>query len=193
MRQEPAAQAQQGDESHGNCQAFSETLAPFVGLGDEERGKEEPEVDQNAVRLDHAELDRPRPKGRNCRQKRQTDDQSACPVQRPLQLRGGACAKHEQGNDDQPHGQPGYVTAAHVEAASGEGQRQRSGRPAQSTPPFGLTLRAMFVGTRHRQAPSPGSPSLRVDVSDRSAGIGLLSRACSSRRLERRAVHRCPP
>ena len=45
----------------GNCDAFSETLAPLVGLGDEECGKEEPEVDQNAVRLGDAQLDRPRP------------------------------------------------------------------------------------------------------------------------------------
>ena len=51
------------DQRQRNCDAFSETLAPFVGLGDKESGKEEAEVDQNAVRLDHAQLNRPRPEG----------------------------------------------------------------------------------------------------------------------------------
>ena len=50
-------------ERDGNCEPFSETLAPLVGLGDEECGKEEAEVDQDAVRLDHAQLHRTRPEG----------------------------------------------------------------------------------------------------------------------------------
>ena len=35
---EAAGQAEQGDEGEGNRQAFSETLAPLVGLGDQECG-----------------------------------------------------------------------------------------------------------------------------------------------------------
>ena len=57
MGQQSAAEAEQRNDRDGNCDAFSETLAPFVGLGDQERGKEEAEVDQNSVRLDHAQLD----------------------------------------------------------------------------------------------------------------------------------------
>ena len=63
MGEQAARQTEQGDKRHRNRQAFSETLAPFVGLGDQEGGKEEAEVDQDAVRLDHAQLDRPRPEG----------------------------------------------------------------------------------------------------------------------------------
>ena len=58
-------------ECQANCDAFSETLAPLVGLGDQECGKEDPEVDQNPVRLGHAQLDRTRPERRDCRKKRQ--------------------------------------------------------------------------------------------------------------------------
>ena len=61
MGQETAGQSEKGDQRESNCDAFSETLAPLVGLGDEECGKEEPEVDQNAVGLDHAQLNRPGP------------------------------------------------------------------------------------------------------------------------------------
>ena len=63
MGQEAAAEGEKSDKRDGNREAFSETLAPFVGLGDEESGKEEAEVDEDAVRLDHAQLHRSRPEG----------------------------------------------------------------------------------------------------------------------------------
>ena len=48
------------------------------------------------------------------------------------------------------------MTTAHIEAARQPGPDRQSGRPAQATPPFGLTLRAMNVGMRYRPAPSAG-------------------------------------
>src|SRR4051812_23080451 len=44
------------------------------------------------------------------------------------------------------------------------GRGRRSGRQAQATPPFGLTLRAMNVGMRHRRAPQWARLSLLMSV-----------------------------
>ncbi|HJZ36356.1 MAG TPA: hypothetical protein VJ204_08805 [Solirubrobacterales bacterium] len=61
MGQQAARERQQDDTREGNCDAFTETLAPLVGLGEEERGKEDSEVHQDAVGLGHAQLDRTGP------------------------------------------------------------------------------------------------------------------------------------
>ncbi|HEX2707728.1 MAG TPA: hypothetical protein VHM66_06940 [Solirubrobacterales bacterium] len=61
MGEEAAGKSEKSDRNEGNCQTFSESLAPLVGLGDKECGKEEPEVNQDAVGLDHAQLNRPGP------------------------------------------------------------------------------------------------------------------------------------
>ncbi|HYQ77584.1 MAG TPA: hypothetical protein VEP91_00555 [Solirubrobacterales bacterium] len=62
MGEEAAGETHQGDRNQGKNNSFSETLAPLVGLGDEECGKEDAEVDENAVALGDAQLNRPRPK-----------------------------------------------------------------------------------------------------------------------------------
>ncbi|MBA3866901.1 MAG: hypothetical protein H0X42_11260 [Solirubrobacterales bacterium] len=59
MRQETTGKSEKSNRNKANCQTFSETLAPLVGLDDKERGKEETQVDQNAVCLDNAQLNRP--------------------------------------------------------------------------------------------------------------------------------------
>ncbi|HET9593318.1 MAG TPA: hypothetical protein VFP17_10415 [Solirubrobacterales bacterium] len=61
MGQQAAGQGKDGGPNQRNSDAFSETLAPLVGLGDQERGEKEAEVDENSVGFDHAELYRPRP------------------------------------------------------------------------------------------------------------------------------------
>jgi hypothetical protein len=53
---EAAQEAEDDDRGYRDRQPFSETLAPFGGLGYQESGKEHPEVDEDAVRLDHAQL-----------------------------------------------------------------------------------------------------------------------------------------
>ena len=61
--EEAAAQAQKHGDSDAYCNPFCESFARFGGLGDKESGKEEAEIDEHAVGLDHAQLDRPRPEG----------------------------------------------------------------------------------------------------------------------------------
>ena len=65
------------------------------------------------------------------------------------------------------------------------GPGRRSGRPAQATPPFGLTLRADELGKRHQPAPCSGPLNLLL-----LSVLALLALACfpvlRSGRLERR-------
>jgi hypothetical protein len=53
------------------------------------------------------------------------------------------------------------------------GPSRRSGRLARAAPPFGLTLRAMIVGKRHRRGPSSARPVLLL-----MSVISLLALAC---------------
>ncbi len=55
------ARAEDRHQDQRDCDPFTETLAPLVGLGQEERGKEDPEVHQDAVGLGDAQLDRTGP------------------------------------------------------------------------------------------------------------------------------------
>ena len=85
VRQQAAAKSGQGDQRQSDRDAFSETLAPLVGLGDKECGKEEAEVDQDPIRLGDAQLNRSRPERRDCRKKRQPQDQPTRPIERSRQ------------------------------------------------------------------------------------------------------------
>ena len=68
--------------------------------------------------------------------------------------------------------EPGDVTSAHVEAASGEGQADDQERAERATPPIPLTLRAMH-GMRHPQARSSGRPAFVL-----LSVLALLALAC---------------
>ena len=61
MGKKSRAQREDRHRGQSNCDAFTETLAPLRGLGEEERGKEDPEVHEHAVGLGDAQLDRTGP------------------------------------------------------------------------------------------------------------------------------------
>ena len=167
------ARAEQRDQGERNCDPFSETLAPLVGLGDEECGKEETEVDQNAVGLDHAQLDRPRPEGRECGEKRQAQNQPTRPVERPAERRPRSARRAPASR--RPRAIPPGRRCAGRSGRSPRrpGPGRRSGRAERSAPLIPLTLRAMHGTRRHRARARPGR--LRASFSACSAGICLLS------------------
>ncbi|HEX6781975.1 MAG TPA: hypothetical protein VF125_08085 [Solirubrobacterales bacterium] len=66
MRDQAGRERNQRDYDQRNSDAFSETLAPLLGLGDQECGKEEREVDQDPVCFGDAELNRTGPERREC-------------------------------------------------------------------------------------------------------------------------------
>ncbi|HEX4730929.1 MAG TPA: hypothetical protein VH299_06645 [Solirubrobacterales bacterium] len=122
MRQKAGREGEQDHARDPDSDPFTETLAPLVGLGKEERGKEDTEVHQDAVRLGNAQLDRTGPERRECRPNCQTQDQTGGPIERPRQDRPACNTKHEQADDHQPDDQSGDVTIAQFIAASGQRQ-----------------------------------------------------------------------
>ncbi len=63
MRQQPRGKGKDRQQRQAHRDAFTETLTPLAGLGQEERGNENSEVHENAIRLGDAQLDRTGPEG----------------------------------------------------------------------------------------------------------------------------------
>lgn len=127
MRQKAAREGEQDHARDRDPDPFTETLAPLVGLGYEERGKEDTEVHQDAVRLGNAQLDRTGPERRECRPNCQTQDQPGGPIEGPRQDRPACNTKHKEADDDQPDDQSGNVAIAQFVAASGKRQTADQG------------------------------------------------------------------
>ena len=177
------ARASKSDQRDGDCDAFSETLAPFVGLGDEESGKEEAEIDENPVRLDHAQLDRPRPEGRKCGQKRQAPRSDPPPSRTACRAcAGDAGPKARQADHHQPDGQARDVAVVTSKPPPARARPTISASGASSAAVCSNLARDELDAPSSR--PELGPTRSRASVSAGSAGIGLLP-GCSLRRKAR--------
>ncbi|MDQ2630299.1 MAG: hypothetical protein M3Y75_04895 [Actinomycetota bacterium] len=99
-------------------------MTSLVGLGDQKRGKEKAEVDQDTVGFGDAELNRPGPERRECGEKRQPCDQSRRPIERTSKRRPAHSAKGEHADEEQPDRKTGDVALAQDEAPTREGEAQ---------------------------------------------------------------------
>ncbi|HXF31192.1 MAG TPA: hypothetical protein VN522_06695 [Solirubrobacterales bacterium] len=97
-------------------------MAPLVGLGNEERGKEDPEVHKDPIRLGDAQLHRTGPEGRDCRPNRQTKDQAHSPEKGLLEQGTASEAEREKGDHNQPDRESRDVPLLQSEASFGKRQ-----------------------------------------------------------------------
>ncbi|HEU4463322.1 MAG TPA: hypothetical protein VFR75_12100 [Solirubrobacterales bacterium] len=103
-------------------------MAPLLGLGDEECGKEKAEIDQNSVCFGDAQLNRPGPERRECREKRQSCDQSRGPVEGAAECRSSSGAQRQQHHNDSPNREPSDMTLAQHKATAGQPQAEDQGK-----------------------------------------------------------------
>ena len=174
--QEPAGHRHHGDRRHRDRQPLGEALASPAGLGDQEGGDQDAEVDEDAVGLDHAELGRAGPLRGDRAQRREREEQAARQVEGARGPGAGGCPEDQQRDDQEPDADPRDVAGLEVEAAlrSPRPARSRAAAPsARAVRRSPLAFRAMRGRPSHAMVPRKRAVVLGL-------GAALFASALSS-------------